>query len=49
MKCPLHRTDVLGFLADSVASGNPAGPNPAGRSEFMGERIYRLTETTPTA
>lgn len=49
MNCPLHWTDAPGISADSVVSGNPASPNSAGRSGFVGERIYRLTETTPTA
>lgn len=59
MNCPLHRTTVLGFAADSVGSGNraadgrsgaiPAWPNRGVRSGLVGKRMYRLTETTPTA
>jgi hypothetical protein len=59
MTIPLHRTTVLGFDAESGASGNPvaigasgfdpAAPNRGAWSGLVGKRMYRLTETTPTA
>lgn len=59
MNVPLHWTTALGFSADSGPSGNtavigvsgfdPGVPNRGDRSGLVGKRIYRLTETTPTA
>jgi hypothetical protein len=53
MNCPLHRITVLGFDAESGASGNqapigasgsnPVGPNPGDRSGLVGKRMYRFT------
>ncbi|USZ69837.1 hypothetical protein NGM10_15640 (plasmid) [Halorussus salilacus] len=49
MNCPLDRTDALGSLAASVGSGNPAAPKRAGRVGSVGDDVYRLVRTTPTA
>jgi hypothetical protein len=60
MNCPFHRTAALGFDADSSGgSGNPTvigatggsrtAPNPGDWSGLVGKRMYRLTETAPTA
>jgi hypothetical protein len=49
MKRPRYRFDAVGSQSDSVAAGSPSRCALAGRVDAVGENIYHLTRTVPTA